>query len=119
MRISDWSSDVCSSDLRIELGSPDALDADGIVESVIIADDATLDGALVEDGVATFDVPRNVVITGAASVTSVTFTITGTDVFGDDLVETITGPTGATAASGRSDRRRFGKEWGGPVRTRR
>src|SRR3546814_9742667 len=89
MRISDWSSDVCSSDLlvRIELGSPDALDADGIVESVIIADDATLDGALVEDGVATFDVPRNVVITGAASVTSVTFTITGTDVFGDDLVE--------------------------------
>src|SRR3546814_16426243 len=64
------------------------------------ADDATLDGALVEDGVATFDVPRNVVITGAASVTSVTFTITGTDVFGDDLVETITGPTGATAASG-------------------
>src|SRR3546814_4338331 len=101
MRISDWSSDVCSSDLRIELGSPDALDADGIVESVIIADDATLDGALVEDGVATFDVPRNVVITGAASVTSVTFTITGTDVFGDDLVETITGPTGATAASGK------------------
>src|SRR3546814_13704308 len=61
MRISDWSSDVCSSDL----------------------------------------VPRNVVITGAASVTSVTFTITGTDVFGDDLVETITGPTGATAASGK------------------
>src|SRR3546814_13930676 len=73
---------------RIELGSPDALDADGIVESVIIADDATLDGALVEDGVATFDVPRNVVITGAASVTSVTFTITGTDVFGEDRKST-------------------------------
>src|SRR3546814_5464826 len=35
MRISDWSSDVCSSDLRAELG-PEAKAADALIENVRI-----------------------------------------------------------------------------------
>src|SRR3546814_8300248 len=46
--------------VRIELGSPDALDADGLVERVTIADDATLDSAIVADGVPTLDITPNV-----------------------------------------------------------
>jgi hypothetical protein len=85
----------------INLGAPDVLDADGISVSAIITADATIGGALASGGVATFDVPRNVVITGASSVTSVTFTITGTDVYGDTVVEQVVGPTGATTAAGK------------------
>lgn len=85
----------------ISLGAPDTLDADGISVSAIITASATIGGALASGGVARFDVPRNVVITGATSVTSVTFTVTGTDEYGETVVENITGPTGATTAAGK------------------
>jgi len=70
--------------VEINLGSPDVADPNGVAESQG-ATTATLDGALVSGGVATFDVPRNVV---AAWTTTATLTVTGTDVFGNAMVET-------------------------------
>ncbi len=87
----------------INLGAPDVLDADGVVLSGILTEAATaaITGALASGGVATFDVPRNIVITGATNVTAVTFRVTGTDVYGNVMVENITGPVGATTTAGK------------------
>ena len=60
----------------------------------------TLNGSLVSSGVATLDFPRNVqVVSTSANDTTLTSTVTGTDVYGISLVETIT-YTGTTAAQG-------------------
>jgi hypothetical protein len=70
----------------VDLGAVAASDPNGVAESQSVAEDAdfSLDGALVSGGVATFDVPRNVV---AAWTTTAIITITGTDEYGEDLVE--------------------------------
>lgn len=77
-----------ASDVLISLGAPDVADADGISvsQSVVVATTplATITGALASGGVATFDVPRNVV--GAWTGTAV-LTVTGTDVYGKSLSE--------------------------------
>ncbi len=85
-----WKGDI----VVVSLGAPDTADADGVCESQAgTADTAmTINGALATDGVATFDVPRNVV---GAWTTSAKLTITGTDEYGNTVVET-------TAASGTS-----------------
>lgn len=72
--------------MRIDLGSPDTADADGVAASQSVSAGAsfTLNGALVSDGVAVFDVPRNVV---AAWTTTSILTITGTDADGNTVVE--------------------------------
>ena len=72
--------------LYIDFGSPLTADADGVATSQSVAADAsfTLDGALVSDGVAEFDVARNVV---AAWTTTAILTITGTDEIGNTIVE--------------------------------
>lgn len=72
--------------MLINLGAPDVADADGVCESQAgTADTAmTLDGALVSDGEAVFDVPRNVV---AAWTTAATLTVTGEDEYGNVVVE--------------------------------
>src|SRR3546814_2228644 len=85
MRISDWSSDVCSSDLgcswsnicAVNLGAPLTADADGVCASQAItaAAGGTINGAFATGGVATFDVPRNVV---AAWTTAAVLPVTGT-----------------------------------------
>lgn len=77
-----------------------AADADGIATSAIQNGAVTLNGALVSGGVATLDAARHISITGTTSVTSVTFTVTGTDRYGNTITEAITGPTGATTAKG-------------------
>lgn len=68
----------------VSLGAPDTADPNGVSESQG-ATTMALDGALVAGGVATFDVPRNVV--GAWTTTAVA-TITGTDEYGNVIVET-------------------------------
>lgn len=74
--------------MKINLGAPIASDSNGAVESqacTALAGLATgINGVLAADGVATFDVPRNVV---AAWTDPAAITITGTDVYGNVMVE--------------------------------
>lgn len=87
--------------VKVSLGAPDAADPDGIAtsQSDTGAHTLTLDGALVSGGVATLDVPRNIVIDSGGADTAV-LTVTGTDVYGNTLVENIT-LNGTTAVAGK------------------
>ena len=71
----------------INLGAPITADADGVCasQSGTAATAMTINGALASGGVATFDVPRNVV---GAWTNTATLTVTGTDEYGKTLVET-------------------------------
>lgn len=73
--------------VEIVLGAPDTADADGVCASQAgtAATAMTINGALASGGVATFDVPRNVV---AAWTNTATLTVTGTDEYGNTVVET-------------------------------
>ena len=74
--------------IKINLGAPIASDPNGAVESQACTAANGLatgiNGALAADGVATFDVPRNVV---AAWTGTAVLTVTGTDEFGNVVVE--------------------------------
>lgn len=60
-------------------------------QAIAGAGNLTITGALATGGIATMDVPRNVIVTSAsASDTTQTATITGGDVYGVPLVETMT-----------------------------
>lgn len=82
----------------INLGAPATADVDGVFEAYTGSTPA-LDGALVSGGVATFDVPRNIVVDSGGADTAV-LTFTGTDVYGQTLVESIT-LNGTTAVAGK------------------
>jgi len=71
---------------HVNFGAVTAADPNGVSETQNVGAGASfsLDGALVSGGVATFDVPRNVV--GAWTTTSV-LTVTGTDEYGEAVVE--------------------------------
>lgn len=71
----------------IPFGAVAAADADGVCasQSGTAATAMTINGALASGGVATFDVPRNVV---AAWTGTATLTVTGTDEYGATVVET-------------------------------
>jgi len=73
--------------VRLNLGAPITADADGVCASQAgtAATAMTINGALTSGGVATFDVPRNVV---AAWTNTATLTVTGTDVYGNVVKET-------------------------------
>lgn len=71
--------------IEINLGAPDAAVANGVCASQTINTTATINGGLAAGGVATFDVPRNVV---AAWTNTATITITGTDEYGVVITET-------------------------------
>jgi hypothetical protein len=83
--------------VRIALGAPAAADADGVVASqaATAADGLAtgINGALATDGVATFDVPRNVV---AAWTGTAVITVTGTDEYGNVVVESSASGTSLT-----------------------
>ena len=77
---------------KIDLGTPDVADVDGVCASQDGTGGAGLliNGALASGGVATLPFPRNLVIdTDSAGDTTQTVTITGTDVYGEVIVETI------------------------------
>ncbi|WP_137389150.1 hypothetical protein [Rhodoligotrophos defluvii] len=81
--------------LRIDLGAPATADADGVCASQAItaAGSGDINGALAAGGVATFDVPRNVV---AAWTNTAVMTVTGTDEYGETLVESSASGTSMT-----------------------
>lgn len=82
--------------------TPVATDDNGIALSQTpgAAGNLTLAGALVTSGVATLDVPRNIIAVSASGTDSTqTLTYTGTDVYGVPLVETVT-LTGTTTVQG-------------------
>lgn len=86
--------------IKINLGAPVVGDVDGLVTGFSGAAGAIpMDGALVSGGVATFDVPRAIVVDSGGADTSV-ITITGTDVFGKVMKENITA-NGTTAVNGK------------------
>lgn len=74
--------------LKVSLGAPAVADADGVSvsQSVVVLTTplATITGALASGGVATFDVPRNVV---AAWTGTAVLTVKGTDVKGNAVTE--------------------------------
>lgn len=78
--------------------TPVAADADGVCQSQtpVGAGNLTINGALATAGVATFSQPARVSITTTIDDSARTFTITGTDRFGNALVEAVTGPTTTT-----------------------
>jgi hypothetical protein len=55
-------------------------------------------GSLVSGGVATFDVPRTVNLTSTGNNSGFSFTVSGTDAYGQTQTETITGPNNNTVA---------------------
>jgi hypothetical protein len=81
----------------------DAADADSICQSQTPAgggeQDLTINGANASGGVATFTAARKVTIASAGTDDGRTFTVTGTDINGDALVEAITGPDTATVTT--------------------
>ena len=83
--------------MLISLGSPATADADGVAASQSVSAGASfsLNGALVSNGVAVFDVPRNVV---AAWTTTSILTIIGTDADGATVVEKSASGTSHTGA---------------------
>jgi hypothetical protein len=77
--------------VEINLGAPDTLDADGILDGVTATD--SVQAYDVDDFKAgftgTLDVPRNLTIVGSAGANHVV-TVTGTDVHGQVMVENLT-----------------------------
>jgi hypothetical protein len=87
----------------IDLGSPLTADPNGIAtaEDLGEAGEIPLDGVAATGGVATLDVPRNVTATGVTATDPVTITVTGTDAYGEVLVEEFTGPDGVATTEGK------------------
>lgn len=76
-------------------------DPNGIFEDQQIggAGNLALDGNLVTGGVAFFDVQRQVVLGSAGNLSTITFTITGTDEQGREISEAIAGPNAGNVAT--------------------
>lgn len=87
--------------ITVTVGPLAAADDNGIAESQTTAGaaDLTLDGALVTDGVAYLDTPRQVIVTSGGNDTNVTFTIYGTTYGGQSVSESITGASGGASAT--------------------
>ncbi|MCP4613023.1 MAG: hypothetical protein GY845_30385 [Planctomycetes bacterium] len=67
-----------------------------VAQTTAGAANLTITGAYASGGVATTDVPRHVSIYSSGNLSGVTFTVTGTDRFGNAISEAITGPSNAT-----------------------
>lgn len=82
----------------IELGAVTTATENAIVSGVTATGAVTLGatGSLVSGGVATFDVPRTVSVTGTGDNAAVTFTVTGADYYGATMIEAKVGATGGT-----------------------
>lgn len=82
----------------VSFGGLATADADGICQSQTPAGAGalTLNGALVTGGVGVLDVARRVLITTVSDEHTKTFTITGTDWFGNTITEAVTGPNATT-----------------------
>lgn len=78
--------------------SPTALDRDGIAAAETLggAGNFTLGGDLASGGTVTFTQPQHVTLYAAGNNSGVTFTVTGTDRYGNAMTESITGPNATT-----------------------
>lgn len=87
--------------INATVGPLDAADPNGIAETQTVtgAANLVLDGALVVDGVAVLDAPRQIILTSAGNDSSITFTIYGTTYGGNAASETITGGNGSAVAT--------------------
>lgn len=85
----------------VQYGAVAAQSTNGICVAATATAAATLSatGTLVSDGVATLDVARVVTITSTSDNSGRTFTISGTDNYGEDLVASIAGPNNATVST--------------------
>jgi VCBS repeat-containing protein len=79
----------------------DALNADSVAETQAkaAAGDLTLNGAKTSGGVATFTAARQITVNSAGNLATLVFTITGTDINGDELVEAVTGVNNSTVTT--------------------
>ena len=86
----------------VDFGAVDVLDVNGVAEAQAVASagNLTLNGALVTNGVAVFDVARGVEIDSSSTDTTQTATITGTDEYGVVMTEDIAF-NGTTAVLGQ------------------
>lgn len=84
--------------------SPTALDRDGIsaAETLGGAASFTIGGALASGGTVTFTQPQHVTLYAAGDNSGVTFTVTGTDRYGNAMTEAITGPNATTVAGSKN-----------------
>lgn len=82
----------------LTFGGLAAADADGIAQSQtpLAGGALTLNGALVTAGVADLGAPRRVLFTTVGNESGRTFTVTGTDWFGNTITEAVTGPNATT-----------------------
>ena len=78
-----------------------AADDDGISANAAVGNNAalTIGGALASGGSVTLDHARKVTITSSGNDSSISFTIVGTDVNGDDQTEELDGANAGTATS--------------------
>ena len=78
--------------------SMEAADRNGIALAQTLggAGNLTLAGALASGGVATLDVPRKVSVYSAGNISTVVFTITGTNRYGQTISDTVTGVNNST-----------------------
>jgi hypothetical protein len=76
-------------------------DADGIAQAqqLVAAGDLTLNGALVAGGTAQLTEQRKVAVTSGGNVSTVIFTIYGTDQAGNSITDTVTGVSGNTVST--------------------
>jgi hypothetical protein len=97
---------VLAPTVLLSMGSPITIDRDGIRASAAFTNPSgttvatgttlTLDGARVTGGVAILDVPRNVTIYSGSNISTFTFRVTGTDMYGVAMIEDIAGPNNST-----------------------
>ncbi len=87
--------------ISVTVGPLDAADDNGIAQSQTTAGAAnlTLNGALVSGGVATFDTPRQVVITSGGNDSGINFTVYGTTYGGASVTEVVAGTSGSTSTT--------------------
>lgn len=102
VRLGDTKRTSVMTPVRINLGAPDTADPNGLIESTTptTSGSITMDGVLVSNSVGEFDVPRNVVAVWAGADNARTLTVTGTDEYGNTVVEAISGAD-TTTSSGK------------------
>lgn len=85
---------------QLAAADPNAIAED---QTTVGAGDLVLDGALVVNGVAVMDTPRQVAIESAGNLSAITFTVFGTNSSGNVVSESLAGPNAGTVVTGRDD----------------
>ena len=86
---------------RYLVADTNALDTTSVcqAQATTQADDLLINGTDTSGGVATFAAARQITINSAGNIATLVFTITGTDINGNQLVETVTGINNSTVTT--------------------